>query len=565
MKHILKAGRSLLMLLPIFILLNGCNDFLGRETDSFIDKGMTYTSYDRSSQVLVSVYSLLPDGFNRIDGDAMYDAATDDAEHANESSAIHVFNTGSWNAMTNPDNLWNRYYSGIRTASEFLENVDQVNLDRFKLDPNNQQEYQNRLKDIEMWKAEARFLRAFFHFELLKRFGPIPTVTSTLSIVEDYSELPRPSMDHCISFIADECDSAAVKLGLTPWRDVTSALGRATKGAALALKSRVLLYAASPLYLEWENINENQKPSDPAKWKKAADAAKEVIGLNIYSLHGSYAGLFRNNFDNNEYIFMRRYTSSITFENYNFPVSYGGKGGINPSLNLVNAYEMKSGAPFNPNDETSANRPHFFRDERLNATILLNDSVWKDSKVQTWIGGKDGQYNTNATKTGYYLKKFLNQDVNLITGGGALGHTWPYFRIAEIYLNYAEALNEYDPDNEDIAYYVNQVRRRANQPDLPSGLTQNEMRERIRNERRVELAFEEHRAWDVRRWKIAKSTLGANLLGMEISLKAGPADEAFSYKSVVVENRVFEEKMYWYPIPLSELLKMRGWDQNPGW
>lgn len=566
MKHIIKAGRSLLLLLPIFILLNGCDDFLGRETDSFIDKEMTYTSYDRVTQVLVNAYSLLPDGFNRIDGDAMYDAATDDAEHANESSNIQMFNRGAWNAMTNPDNIWNRYYSGIRITNEFLENADNVNLDRFKLDPNNQQEYQNRLKDIEMWKAEAHFLRAFFHFELLKRFGPIPVIGSTLSIVEDHTELPRPSMESCISFIVDECDTAADVLGTTPWRDVTSALGRATKGAALALKSRVLLYAASPLYLDWENINENQKPSDPLKWGKAAQAAKDVIDLNIYSLHGSYAGLFQNNFQNNEYIFMRRYGNSSSFENYNFPVSYGGKGGTNPSLNLVNAYEMKNGEPFNWDVEINASHPHFFRDDRLNATILLNDSVWKDSKVQTWIGGKDGQYNTNATKTGYYLKKFLNQDVNLITGGGVLGHTWPFFRIAEIYLNYAEALNEFDPDNADIAYYVNLIRRRANQPDLPSGLTQNEMRERIRNERRVELAFEEHRAWDVRRWKTAKNTLGGDLLGMEISMKPEQTDnESFNYKSVLIEKRVFEGKMYWYPIPLSELMKMKGWEQNPGW
>lgn len=586
MKHIFKAGISLLFLVPISILINGC-DFLDRETDSFIDKEMTFTSYDRASRFLVSAYSLLPEGFNRIDGDAMFDAATDDAEHANESSAIQIFNRGSWDPMGNPDNVWNRYYSGIRIANEFIENADKINLDRFKLDPNNQQEYQNRLKDIEIWKAEAHFLRAYFHFELLKRFGPIPIVTSTLSITDNHAELPRPSMDNCISFIVDECNDVADVLGISPWRDNTSALGRATKGAALALKSRVLLYAASPLYLDWKNISENHKPSDPAKWEKAAQAAKDVIdlkdatGLTVYSLHGNYANLFQNNFQNNEYIFMRRYSSSSSFENYNFPVSYGGKGGINPSLNLVNVYEMKDGTPFSWDKEENANHPHYFRDDRLNATILLNDSLWKDSKIQSWIGGKDGQYNTNATKTGYYIRKYVNENVNLITGGGVLGHTWPFFRLAEIYLNYAEALNEYDPDNTDIAYYINLIRTRAKQPDLPPGLTQEEMRERIRNERRVELAFEEHRAWDVRRWKTAKNTLGADLLGMEITIKAGqtnssqklraiqatntPANEAFTYRPVLVEKRVFEEKMYWYPIPLNELMKMKDWDQNPGW
>lgn len=575
MKHIFKTGRFLLFLVPLFILIHSC-DFLDRETDSIMDKRMTFTSYDRASRFLVSAYSLLPEGFNRIDGEAMFDAATDDAEHAKESSSIQLFNRGSWNPMENPDNMWNRYYSGIRIANEFIENADDINLDRFKLDPYNQQEYQNRLKDIEIWKAEAHFLRAYFHFELLKRFGPIPVITSTLSITDDYAGLPRPSMDDCIGFIVDECNGAANVLETYPWRDDASALGRATKGAALALKSRALLYAASPLYLDWKNISENNKPSDPVKWEKAAQAAKAVIDLKngngsiVYSLHGNYANLFQNNFQNNEYIFMRRYTSSSSFENYNFPISYGGKGGINPSLNLVNAYEMKDGSAFNWNKQENANQPHFFRDDRLNATILLNDSTWKESKIQSWIGGKDGQYNTNATKTGYYIRKYANENVNLITGGGVLGHTWPFFRLAEIYLNYAEALNEYDPGNADIAYYINLIRRRAKQPDLPSGLAQQEMRERIRNERRVELAFEEHRAWDVRRWKTAKNTLGSDLLGIEITMKAGqttgtPGNEAFTYRSVLVEKRVFEEKMYWYPIPLSELMKMKGWEQNPGW
>ena len=275
-------------------ILSGCSDYLDREYDSFIDNEMTFTSYERTSKFLVNAYRYLPDGFNRIGSEAMLDAATDDAEHANASCNIQHFNTGAWNSRSNPDDLWNKYYAGIRIANEFIENVDRVNLDKYRLDPDNQNEYQNRLNDLKTWKYEARFLRAFFHFELVKRFGPVPVITSTLSVNADYSETPRPSMDDCISFISSECDKVAEVLDLTPGRGIDSDLGRATKGAALALKSRVLLYAASPLYLDWQNFSESDLPSDMEKWKAAAQAAKDVIDLGIYSLYGSYATLFKN-------------------------------------------------------------------------------------------------------------------------------------------------------------------------------------------------------------------------------------------------------------------------------
>lgn len=499
-------------------LFTSCSDYLDRETDSFIDKEMTFTSYERTSRYLVNVYALLPDGLNRMNEGAMYDAATDDGEHALESSDIQKFNTGSWNAISNPDNVWERYYAGIRMASEFIENADKVDLDRYRLDPNSQSEYQNRLKDIRVWKAEARFLRAYFHFELLKRYGPIPLIDTSLSINENYKDKERPVMNECVDFITKECDAAASDLDLTPWRD-ESALGRATKGAALALKSRLLLYAASPLYLDWENTSESSLPSDVDKWQVAAQAAKAVIDLGQYSLHPDYGSLFKNTFRSSEYILMRRYVASSVFETYNFPVSYGGKGGMNPSQNLVDAYEMVDGSEFSWNNTNNQAHPYLNRDPRLYQTIILNDSVWQNKKVEAYTGGKDGKYKPNATKTGYYLKKFANSEVNILTGGGVIGHTWPMFRLAEVYLNYAEALNECDPGNPEILSYLNAVRKRAGLPDVEAGFSQERMREYIRRERRVELAFEEHRAWDVRRWKIASKTLGADLGGIEITPK----------------------------------------------
>ena len=542
--------------------LCSCNDFLDREEDSFIDKTATFDSYNRTKQYLTYAYSLLPEGLNRFSGDALLGAATDDACFAIESSNIQQFNNGSWNALSNPDNVWDRYFAGIAKCCTLLENSNHINLDISRLDPAKRVEYENNLKDIRMWRAEAHFLRAYFNFELLKRYGPIPIIKSTLDINKDYSDTPRPTMKEVVEFIANDCDMAADSLELTPWRNMNDAFGRATKGAALALKSRLLLYAASPLYVDFGDIDEANKPSDATLWKAAADAAKAVIDLNQYELASAYDDLFKNDFQNKEYIFVRRYPSNSDFEKSNSPVSYGGKGGTNPSQNLIDDYEMLDGTAFDWSDPVKAAHPFENRDERLLATVLMNGVLFKGKRVATYPGGADAMPNPNATKTGYYLRKFLNENVNIQTGGGSDGHVVPLFRLAEIYLNYAEALNEYDPTNSDIAVYLNKIRERVSLPDVPSGLTQEQMRTLIHHERRVELAFEEHRFWDVRRWKVASSTLGAPVKGVKIT-----QDDAgnFTYSPVQVEQRVFQPKMYWYPIPQSEVLKLHHWEQNKGW
>lgn len=542
--------------------LCSCNDFLDREEDSFIDKTATFDSYNRTKQYLTYAYSLLPEGLNRFSGDALLGAATDDACFAIESSNIQQFNNGSWNALSNPDNVWDRYFAGIAKCCTLLENSNHINLDISRLDPAKRVEYENNLKDIRMWRAEAHFLRAYFNFALLKRYGPIPIIKSTLDINKDYSDTPRPTMKEVVEFIVKDCDMAADSLELTPWRNMNDAFGRATKGAALALKSRLLLYAASPLYVDFGDIDEANKPSDATLWKAAADAAKAVIDLNQYELASAYDDLFKNDFQNKEYIFVRRYPSNSDFEKSNFPVSYGGKGGTNPSQNLIDDYEMLDGTAFDWNDPVKAAHPFENRDERLLATVLMNGVLFKGKRIATYPGGADAMPNPNATKTGYYLRKFLNENVNIQTGGGSDGHVVPLFRLAEIYLNYAEALNEYDPTNPDIAVYLNKIRERVSLPDVPSGLTQEQMRTLIHHERRVELAFEEHRFWDVRRWKVASSTLGAPVKGVKIT-----QDDAgnFTYSPVQVEQRVFQPKMYWYPIPQSEVLKLHHWEQNKGW
>ncbi|RIV27843.1 RagB/SusD family nutrient uptake outer membrane protein [Fibrisoma montanum] len=564
-------------LIPFFILaavigLSSCED-LERELITDISGQQLIRSYDYTLNRLNSIYTDVPAGYLQIDG-AMTASATDEAEHTLETSNVQKFNNGSWNAIDNPENLWGNLYRGIRKANQFLVATDSINLDQFRLDPapTAQTTYQNRLNDIRRWKYEARFLRAYFYFELVKRYGGVPLFTKTLTLDENFAAVKRNTLAECISFITTECDSAARNLPVTyPATD----LGRATRGAALSLKSRVLLYAASDLFntSSWAGGYNNPElitlPAGDraARWKAAADAAKAVIDLagTGYTLHNNYRNLFiTNSYTLPEVIYARRNGASNEFERANYPIGYDlGNSGTTPSQNLVDAYEMSNGTRFDWNNPVHAANPYANRDPRLGLNIILNNSSYKGRPVEAWIGGRDGRGVVNATRTGYYLKKYVNENLNLLLNNTSV-YSWNIFRLPEIFLNYAEALNEYAPGNADIKTFVDRVRTRAGValPALPAGLSQAEMRERIRNERRVELAFEDHRGWDVRRWMIGPQTLGAPLMGVEITRRT---DGTFQYKPVEVEKRVFEPKMYLYPIPQGELNASKGLVQNPGW
>ena len=549
----------------------GCVN-LDRELVTDLSEKQIIYSYDNTLYRVNSIYTDIPAGYLQIDG-AMTASATDEAEHTLETSNVQKFNNGSWNAVDNPDNLWGNFYRGIRKANQFLVAADSVNLDQYRLDPavSAQSVYTTRLADIKRWKYEARFLRAYFYFELLKRYGGVPIFTQALSIDSDFQGVKRNTLAECIKFVTDECDSAALNL---PTIYAAADLGRATKGAALSLKSRTLLYAASDLFNTPSWATGYAQPAlisltgdRAARWKAAADAAKAVIDLTGagYSLFNNYRNLFiTNSYIQTEVIFSRRNGSSNAFERANYPVGYDlGQSGTTPSQNLVDAYEMVDGKKFDWNNPAHAARPYWNRDPRLGMSILVNDTVYKTRKVECWTGGKDGYGVVNATKTGYYLKKSVNEFLDLLLNTTSV-QSWNLFRLSDIYLMYAEALNESSPGNADIKKYVDLVRGRAGvaMPALPAGLSQADMRERIRNERRIELAFEDHRAWDVRRWMQAPQYLGTPLTGVDITKKA---DGSFIYKPIKVEDRTFAPKMYLYPIPQNEINISKGIIQNPLW
>ena len=565
----MKTIKNTVIFMFSFVICMGCN-FLDTEIDNRFHEEDVFVNYNRMSQAGYGVYTILFTnfGFNRVSS-AMLASACDEADHADVNSSVHLFNTGTWSAATNPEDCWYSMYIAIRRANLFLEGSEDYKniLFRDTTIVANRENYWYQVRDIEWLRAEARFLRAYFHFELVKRYGGVPIMDK---VIDDETALvakARDSFDACINFIVNECDATMPLLKDTwvgfdgdKWR------GRATRAAAQALKARALLYAASPLY---------NPTNDVERWKKAAAAAHDVIASGSYGLFNNYRNLFNlgNGSDGNtEVIFAVQRWAQGNFEQQNFPIGYdgGGQATTSPSQNLVDAYEMlttgkridEPGSGYDPQN------PYANRDPRLGMSIIVNNSTFKSRPVECWVGGIDGLGKYMATTTGYYLKKYLNENLDLSQNQTSV-HSWILFRYGEVLLNYAEAMNEaYGPDDKagmsmNAKAAADAVRQRQGvvMPILPPGLSQDEMRERIRNERRVELAFEEHRFFDVRRWKIAEQTESMPLMAMQITKNE---NNTFDYLVVKKEDRVFKNHMYYYPIPEAETLKGNV-TQNPGW
>lgn len=571
----MKKVKTILYGAALLLLVNACDSILDREVVLSLTEDDVLTLYNNTQSRAVAIYNYLPSGFRCVDG-AMMASASDEAEYTLETSSIHMFNVGSWNAKNNPDggSWWNNF-RGIYLVNHFLANSDNLDLEMYRLNPDDigHEQYQNRLDNIKRWKYEVRFLRAYFYFELIKRYGGVPVITRPVEIGDSF---PRNTLDSCVNFIVKECDDIA--LGLPIKYTEQENLGRATRGAVLALKSRVLLYAASDLFNspeKWASGYANKdlisvKPIDrKERWKRAADAAKDVIDLTDagYALSNNYQGVFRS-YTDAEIILARRDGASNDFEKANYPVGYDlGNSGNTPSLNLLDDYEMLDGTVFDWNNKNHAANPYKGRDPRLAFTILSNMTKFNGRPVECWTGGRDGKGVPRATKTGQYLLKYIDPELNLLEGRTSV-HTWILIRLAEVYLNYIEALNEYQPTHSDIKIFYDKIRRREGikMPELPDGLDQDAVRQKIRHERRIELAFEDHRLWDARRWMIAadnemgKGVLNIPLRGLEILNRGGVP----SYSPIEIEKRNFEPKMYLYPIPQGDL-DIAGWSQNPLW
>jgi hypothetical protein len=463
----------------------------------------------------------------------------------------------------NPDNVYSACYAGIRAANYLLENFqdykEKLAFHRDTLSDNALQ-YKADTINFKYFLAEAQALRAYYYYELIKRYGDVPLVTNTLS-AGDNTDIARTPVAEIVNFIVSEIDQVKDQLQVfwkyrPGYESDISQDGRLTKASALAIKLRVLMLYASPLY---------NTENDVERWEMAASAANDIVSLNLYSLDKAYGNLFisDNTVKSTETIWALRLGATNTLERNNYPLGTpGGHNEITPSHNLVSAYEYK-GTP-------DVNAPYLNRDPRLAFSVVTNNSTWTNRPIQIWAGGTDDPSLKNVSKTGYYLKKFLNDKLDLVSDASKQ-RSWIVFRYGEILLNYAEAMNEaYGPDDANgytltARAAINMVRARVGVV-MPAVVATNqaEMRERIKHERQIELAFEGHRYWDLIRWKDAEVILNSEIMGV---VPSDMGNSVFTYEEKEIESRVFDaSKMYFYPIPQSEISKSNGiLIQNQGW
>jgi hypothetical protein len=611
--------RSIIILFFISIILfaPSCKkDYLNKTPDGDLTLDQIFTSPVYTPQFLSNIYSHIPLELSMVDDPTqptvsnVYNGASDDIEVGYDGNFSKFFNEGNWNPTLYKQDVWTNSYNAIRKTNLFLENID-------KLVP-------SAIADqgtINRWKGEAIFLRAFFHFMLARVYGPVPIIDRTINLDEDFLSFKRQPINKCVEFISTECDKA---LPLLDTR-ITSAndYGRPTKIAALALKARVLLYMASPLWNgnpDYSNFKDNEgvrlfPDADPSRWQTAATAAKacidqaEAAGHKLYKSANpndfikNYQEIFYKNF-NDEVFFTRNGTEDYNINAYSEPRGFFGAFWpiLAPTQDLVDDYEMADGTQpitgynadmtpiINPasgytesgqaatetNEYVAGTRTMYVnRDPRFYASIRFTGmkDKWtravspRTTPLQFWKLGLDGRTSNSSdfySRTGYLLKKLTHPDF-VMNPKSAIKHSWIFFRLAEQYLNYAEALNESQGPVSDVYKYVNLIRARVGMPALPGGLSAAEMRERIRHERRIELAFETHRYFDTHRWKIAEITDNKSIYGLDVNTTGYTMSSDAFYKRTVVENRVFQKKHYLWPVPQKELDKNHALVQNPGW
>ncbi len=595
----MKRTAYIITIAAAFTLLS-CQGFLDTRMDVFDTQSRLETRSSTLGSFANAYYTPIQYGFNVIDGN-LFASASDEAEQTAAVSEVSAFNKGQISPDLNPiAYLYNNYYEGIRAAHYFLEyakdgedflalNRDTstvYNPDGSIYSTDKPKAYMRDVINLNWQRAEARIAEAYYYAELSKMYGGVPIVS------DDGLTMRQASYDEVVEHIVELIDENKDKVNLdwrvaldeTPENAIADVrnwnfrdnLGRFDKTAALAIKARVLLYAASP---------RNNPDAEIERWKRAAEAAHDVIETrkDIFAkgfgfgdaaktypsykmpVNRDYNEYFRGNFaaKDNESIFLVRRAAGSDPEIKNYPVgTRGGNSGVCPTQNLVDAYEYIGPETLNPYQN---------RDPRLTATIVVNGSAWNG--VNDFDQSPSGQFSQKADgagKTGYYLKKFLAQNINLIEGGNA-DHIWPAYRYAEVLLNYAEAMNEaYGPDADPEGWgltareALTEVRNSASTSLAPVTTTdKKEFRNAVKNERRVELAFEDHRYWDLIRWLDAESALNKPIKGVVVK-KNNLGGYQYSYKTV--GSRSFDERQYYLPFSRKEISNSKGAiRQNPNY
>lgn len=554
----MKFNKIAILLLSAGLLTTTSCDFMDCDESDNYTLQEIQGSYNRVKQFVTSIYGYLPSDFCNTHG-AMLDAATDDAIHVYESSAIQRIVNGTWSANYTVDDKFAYYYNAIHDANYYLTTLSGLTFDTWE----NGDDYQDWMQNYDNYQYQVRFLRAYFYFELVRRYQNVSLITKPLSQTEA-NQIEPSSAQEVLKFIINECTEIAPKLPIKSTSIAQAENGRATRAMAMALKSRAALYAASPLY----NTN-----GDNAKWTEAAKASHDIIasagelGLGL----DTYANLFKSkNYNSKEVILCRPTGTSKTFEQANYPMGVtGGNTTTCPTENLASAFEMKDGRAFDWNDPTMKANPYKDRDPRFYLTIVHNGMLWPAKKaVDISEGGANGLPLTNATTTGYYLRKYVDNSISFEAGSttAATHHNWILFRYAEVLLNYAEAMIHVNGncDFKDATYTMsarealNAVRKRAGMPEV-AACSQDEFLTRVKHERRVEMAFEGQRFWDLRRWKNLDET--KNIYAVRITHHNG----VLSYEKTLLSERSVSDKLYFYPIANVELFKNKKLVQNSGW
>ncbi len=484
------------------------------------------------------------------------------------------------NATLNPDNIGDRVeFQGGGSINTWSSDYNLIREILIFLD---KMEHDEVLSEVErtVLVAEARVIRAFMYFRLIVRYGGVPIVEEIYDL-DNIPEFTRNTMDECIAYIEEDIASAMSDLPNAIHAD-ESDFGRVTQGACKALLSRMYLYMASPLF---------SPSNDLAKWQKAADAALDLIDDNTYSLHPDYTTLFNaeSGSANDELIWSRNYTS-INYHSQPMIMlgrrwgAYGGWGasaGI--SQNLVDDYDMINGEPafnkvnfinttVNPASNYDPQNPYANRDPRFYQSVNYDGTEYHGAILEKWVASDDETWGFDSYKesgdnprSNYTLRKFMpGIEIDL---NWSVNYTSPYthFRLGEIYLNYAEAMFELG-DEATCRQYINLIRARptVDMPAISNTVTGENLRQRLYNERRIELAFEEHRYFDVRRWGIAQYTEVVDLYGLDIIKDVTTGVK--TYTPIMLFDRAWDDRLNFIPIDRSEILITKGTiTQTPGY
>ena len=478
----------------------------------------------------------------------------DEAYHTFGDNNAYVFNRGELNPdYSNQHTTWTDYYIAIKNCNIFFAGIEKLQGDQ---------------KVIDRMIGEITFIRAFLYADLVSRYGGVPIITKVFGLDDDFA-VTRSSYEESVSFILSELEKAAA---LLPAVHESANFGRVTKGAALALKARVLLYRASPL---WNTAN------DKSRWQAAADAAKAVIdltnnGSRVYELDADYKGLFLNN-RSKEIIFMRMFNDQMRtdFDRNTSPNGFNGWSQTSVLQDMVDAYEMADGSMPTGADYAKGNTPWQNREPRFYASIVCDGQKFRGREIEFWVssaGGASGIDSNlgidswNASKSGYTMRKFMDEGITTVNNNTISKQPWIYIRLAEMYLNYAEAMFELGNESE-ARLYINKIRERArggNPNVLPDITVSGEaLRAKIQHERRIELAFEDHRYFDVRRWKIADVT--ENKPARRMVIVRDDATLEKTYTISVLQERKFFPQHYLMPISRTEIQRAPQIEQNPGY